>query len=146
MRLSKHRRATIAEMDMTPMIDIVFLLIIFFVVTAAIEKEAVDETILLAKSYYVRPPEKQDPRQITVNVGYRGADSTAISIAGNFLPLANLEGTLRNAMRKHGNDIPVVIRADGRVKFEHVEKVIDVVGKAGLYRVSMSAEDQGKHN
>lgn len=144
--MKKRQGSEDAEIPITPMIDIVFLLIIFFVVTAAIDKEAVDMSIDLAKSYYVRPPEKQDPRQITVNVGYRRDGTAYHSIAAMSLPLGNLGPVLNNAMKKHGNDIPVIIRADGRVKFEHVEEVINVVGKAGLYKISLAATDQGRHD
>ena len=45
MRLSKHRLATIADMDMTPMIDIVFQLLIFFIMTFKIVAQEGDFNI-----------------------------------------------------------------------------------------------------
>ena len=78
----KKRAEEHIETPIMSMIDVVFLLIIFFVVTSAIEKEAVDETIKLAKSYHVPPPTGKDPRQVTVNVRRNDDDTYTYSIAG----------------------------------------------------------------
>lgn len=141
----KKQDTSSVEVPITSMIDIVFLLIIFFVVTAAIDKEAVDESIRLAKSYYVPPPTKQDPRTITLNVKRVGDNKPAkIAIAQSNQSLAGLGPILRNMMSKYGNDIPIVVRADGAVKYKEIDRIIEVVGKAGLYRIRLSAQDVGK--
>lgn len=133
------------ETPIMSMIDVVFLLIIFFVVTSAIEKEAVDETIKLAKSYHVPPPTGKDPRQVTVNVKKISDDKYEYSIAGSMgLGLPQLHSELARTVQKTGNDFPVIIRASGDAPYERIDEVIAIVGKAGLYRVSLSSEDSGK--
>jgi biopolymer transport protein ExbD len=132
------------ETPMTSMIDVVFLLIIFFVVTSAIEKEVVDSSIELAKSYYVPPPEKRDPRTITVNVKYINDSKYVVSIANSALSKEYLGGLLRNSVAKYGNDFPVVIRADGRTKYKQIDEIVAIVGQSGLYRVQLASLDQDK--
>ena len=140
----KRRAEEHIETPIMSIIDVVFLLIIFFVVTSAIEKEAVDETIKLAKSYHVPPPTGKDPRQVTVNVRRNDDDTYTYSIAGTGLGLPQLQGVLSDSVRRHGNDFPVIIRASGNAPYERIDEVVAIVGKAGLYRVSLSAQDSGK--
>ena len=140
----KSRVEEKVETPIMSMIDVVFLLIIFFVVTSAIEKEAVDETIKLAKSYHVPPPTGKDPRQVTVNVRRNDDDTYTYSIAGTGLGLKELEGVLKQSVGRHGNDFPVIVRASGNAPYERIDEVVAIVGRAGLYRVSLSAQDIGK--
>ena len=135
------------ETPIMSMIDVVFLLIIFFVVTSAIEKEAVDETIKLAKSYHVPPPTGKDPRQVTVNVKKVSKDDDSkyeYAIAGTGLGIKQLQAVLQQSVAKNGNDFPVIIRASGDASFKKIDEVIAIVGRAGLYRVSLSSQDDGK--
>ena len=131
------------ETPIMAMIDVVFLLIIFFVVTSAIEKEAVDETIKLAKSYHVAPPTGKDPRQVTVNLKKEG-DKYSYAIAGTGLGINQLQAVLQQSVAKNGNDFPVIIRSSGDAQFKKIDEVIAIVGRAGLYRVSLSSQDDGK--
>lgn len=120
---------------MTPMIDVVFQLIIFFVCTAQLEKAAIDESIKLSMSPNGPAVEEKDPREVVVEVDAEGR----ISIARNYMS----EGFLRNILRKvvadHGQTTPLVIRASGDAKHEDVRKVMDAAAYAGLWKVSFIA-------
>jgi len=52
-----------ADIPIESMIDIIFLLIIFFVVTASMEKEIQDESIKLTNAPHGKPVKKKDPRK-----------------------------------------------------------------------------------
>ena len=64
-----------AETPISSMIDVVFLLIIFFVVTASIDKEIEDERVILAEAPHGRPIKKKDPRSLVINVRQDGTFS-----------------------------------------------------------------------
>jgi len=121
--------------NMTPMIDIVFQMIIFFITTAELERTAVDETIKLAMAPHGPAVEKKDPRTIVVDVDARGT----IKIARVPLSVAVLKSVLRKAVAEYGQGTPVVIRADGRTRHEHVRRVMDAAAAAGLWRVKFAA-------
>ena len=123
------------ETPITPMIDVVFLLIIFFVVTATIDKEIVDESIQLARAKYTDAVEKKDPRTITINVDEDGS----MNISMWRVNQTQLTQQLQAAYAKYGNSVPIVIRGDREALYENVEKVMESVGKAGLWRVQLSA-------
>lgn len=135
------RKSTEETLDtpITSMIDVVFLLIIFFVVTSAIEKEAVDESIQLAKSVHLDPVTQKDPRQLIINVQPRG-DVTV----GSALPrtMTQLRVILKNHKNTFGNSAPIVIRADATTQYAEVDKVMVEVGAAGLYKISLAAQDK----
>ncbi|MDD4341840.1 MAG: biopolymer transporter ExbD, partial [Kiritimatiellae bacterium] len=57
-----------AQVDMTPMIDVVFQLIIFFVVTADMANKAMDTGVRMAMSPNGPVEEQKDPRTVVVDV------------------------------------------------------------------------------
>jgi len=120
---------------MTPMIDVVFQLIIFFVCTAALEQNALDESIKLADSPNGPAIEQKDPREITVEVDHKGR----ISIARSYMSENFLRNQLRMAVKKTGQTTPVLIRASGKTKHEDIRKVMDACAYAGLWKVSFVA-------
>ena len=136
------------ETPITSMIDVVFLLIIFFVVTSAIDQEAVDTSIVLAKSYYVPPPEKRDPRTVTVNVKYindekevKGIDDALKGardiIAERISEDAEVRGMLRNLFWKEGV-ITTKVLASKKEKAEKYRDYFDwseAIRKAPSHRV-----------
>ncbi len=120
---------------MTPMIDVVFQLIIFFVVTADMQQKAIDESIKLAMAPHARPVEQKDPREVTIEVDRNGR----ISIARVYMSPDYLYTVMRKTVADHGQTVPVVIRADGATKHEAVRAAMDACTRAGLWRVKFSA-------
>ncbi len=117
------------------LIDVVFLLIVFFLVTMNMEKEVVDRTIELAQAEETKPEEDKNPHRVIVNLREDGD----MNIANNPLTPSQLKMLLYNTSQKYGNSIPVIIRADRGARFRQIDKVMKVVGEAGLYRVKISA-------
>lgn len=121
--------------NMTPMIDVVFQLIIFFVCTTDLAKKAFDENIKLAMAPHGRALEEKDPREVTVEVNEAGQ----IFINRNYMDANYLAGVLRKVVADFGQTTPVVIRADGRTKHQDVKAVMDACSRAGLWKVKFAA-------
>ncbi len=120
---------------MTPMIDVVFQLIIFFVVTADMQQKAIDESIKLAMAPHAKPVEVRDPREVVIEVDNQGR----ISIARTYMTADFLYTVMRKTVADHGQSVPVVIRADGGTRHEAVRQVMDACTRAGLWKVKFSA-------
>lgn len=120
---------------MTPMIDVVFQLIIFFVCTVELERQAIDESIRLSMAPHGPAVEQKDPREVTIEVDDRGR----ISVARSYMSEAFLKNLLRNVVASHGQTTPIMIRASGQAKHEDVRKVMDAAASAGLWKVSFAA-------
>jgi len=126
------------SVNMTPMIDIVFQLIIFFVVTAKLDSEAFDQAILLAFSPSGPAIEKKDPRTVNVEVDEKGR----ISISRTYLDENVLAVVLQQALARGGASTPVLIRAHRNTDHENVRRVMDACGKAGIWQVSIVAHKE----
>jgi len=124
-----------AAVPISAMIDITFLLIIFFVVTAAMDKEVEDEAIVLSTAPHGKPIVKKDPRSVVINVRRDG--SVNLNAVEKSMP--EITNILTVAASKWGNDMPIVIRGDRNVQHYHVKKVMDAITKTGLYRVRFDA-------
>lgn len=121
--------------NMTPMIDVVFQLIIFFIVTLQLDRDMIDEDIILAESPHGPPLEQKEPRTVIIEVNRRGVISIG---AARFTPL-QLQGLLRNTVSRHGLGVPILIRADENARHEDVRQVMDACASVGLWRMKFAA-------
>ncbi len=120
------------EIDMTPMIDVVFQMIIFFIVTIKMD-ENINENIVLEDARE-SPVYKGDPRTMVIEVDRRGW----LSINSFQLTEKQLSDIIRMRFRKYGT-YPVMIRADKHTKHKDVRKVMDLCTDVGIWRIDFAA-------
>ena len=123
------------QLDMTPMIDVVFELIIFFVVTLT-QANAKDETVRLedGKHGIELTPDELPPTHLIVDVARNGR----ISMCGVTITPAELGRRVKERMRKYG-EFPVLIRADYRAKHKSVAEVMNACTQNGIWKLSFVA-------
>ena len=124
-----------AQLDMTPMIDVVFQLIIFFITTVDMESKALDTKVRMAMSPNGPVEDVKDPRTVVVDVDSDGT----ISIMKTRLSEGQLLNILNKARNSSGQSTPVVIRGDLAAKHEQIKRVMDICGKAGLWKIRFAA-------
>jgi len=135
MRLSKHRRKTLAEMNMTPMIDIVFLLIIFFMTVTQIS-EINKELMELPK---LKGSEDQERSSLTINITRDGD----IVVSGNTTTTIRLLAIVSEELAKVNDDpgrLNIVVRADERGDCRVVNEVMNALGKLQLVKVRLAVQ------
>ncbi len=135
MKLTKHRHDTIAAMNMTPMIDIVFLLIIFFMTVSQVSKVN-NERIPLPKQ---AGSEEQPTSSLTVNVRRSGE----IVVSGRVVNVPELVSLVADDLARVGNDpsrLNVVVRCDLRGSSEAVNDIVDALAKIQVQRVRIAVE------
>ena len=134
---------------MTPMIDVVFELIIFFVVTLT-EAQRKDETIELedGKHGIVLTPEELPPSHMQIDIASR--DKKGKTIPRGRITMGDREITpdeigrrVKERMRKIG-EFPVLIRADYNCRHEVVARVMNAVTAAGIWKISFMAVGEDK--
>ena len=123
------------QLDMTPMIDVVFELIIFFVVTLT-QANAKDETVRLedGKHGIELTPDELPPTHLIVDVARTGR----ISMCDVTITPAELGRRVKERMRKYG-EFPVLIRADYRAKHKSVAEVMNACTQNGIWKLSFVA-------
>ena len=122
-------------LDMTPMIDVVFELIIFFVVTLT-QANAKDETVRLedGKHGIELTPDELPPTHLIVDVARNGR----ISMGDREITPAEIGKRVKERMRKYG-EFPVMIRADYRAKHKAVAEVMNACTQNGIWKLSFVA-------
>lgn len=141
----KKAASSMIDVDMTPMIDIVFQLIAFFMVITNFEQTQADERVILARDQLALPPQVKREEELTVNIGFeRNPDGTKIDPEpyifwpGEPIRIGGLEPKLRleaQIYKDEGTaieDVTVVIRADAEVPTGIVQEVIKVSQKPDI--------------
>ena len=122
-------------MDMTPMIDVVFQLIIFFIVTINIS-ESRNEDIKLEEGRYGYEIEPDDRTgSLVIEVGRNGR----VSISNFPLTYQQLQDALAFRRRRFGPSSSILIRADYRTEHVHVANIMNLCAAQGFPRVSFVA-------
>ncbi len=131
----KRRESEAMETPVASLIDVVFLLIIFFVVTASVEKDIIDLSIELARAENVQAEEKKNPLTVIINVRENGA----YNIANQSMKLRQIQNILYSTYNKYGGEVPILIRADGETEYRAVADLQDTITKVGFYKVRLAA-------
>jgi biopolymer transport protein ExbD len=121
-------------MQLAPMIDIVFLLLIFFIVTWQFTKSETELSVSVPTAQEGADPERQKG-EIVVNIL---ADGT-IRIESVSVDLPQLLEKLASIAAQYENQ-PVRIRGDGAVNYQRVVEVIDTCTKAGIWNISFATQ------
>lgn len=134
------RRRTRVETDinLTPLIDVVFLLLIFFMVSTTFTRET-QLKVDLPESVSGEHANSDAREQIEVLISATGE----VAINGKTLLNPNLE-TLMNALsRESGGDTswPVVITADANTPHQAVITAMDAAGQQGFTRLRLTTNE-----
>lgn len=132
MKLRPHRKAS-PELSLAPLIDVVFLLLIFFMVSTTFDKEGGLKLDLPdSTSRQVAPPEEQ---RIDIRIDAQGN----LMVEDRRL-LDNDVNSLRRRLERISNgntQLAVAIRADAKTPHRYVVRALDAASQAGLKRISI---------
>jgi biopolymer transport protein ExbD len=137
MRLSLRPR-TQPEVNLTSLIDVVLLLLIFFMVSTSFVKQS-QITISLPEADSAAIVEEV-PDQIDIMITETGT----YLINGREL-INNRPETIRNAIQKvsgGNNSLPLTISADANARHQHVVTAMDVAGRLGFVKVNVATVNE----
>jgi biopolymer transport protein ExbD len=120
--------------NMTPMIDVVFLLIIFFLVSSHLAKQEAQMELPLPVAESGSTPDDVQTQRITVNVLRDGS----LLLAGKPVRDEELQQRLATAIAARGRDLEVRIRSDRAVEYRRVEPILIACARAGIWNVAFA--------
>jgi biopolymer transport protein ExbD len=126
----RHR----AEINVTPMIDVLLVLIIIFMVITPITSRGLD-TLLPQPAPQDHPSSAPPSHDIVVTVN---GDRT-VSLNREPVPLADLHDRLVSLFGNHPNHV-VFVRGQKNLEFQQVAEVIDIARGVGLDRIALMTE------
>jgi|TARA_R110002033_G_scaffold45441_2_gene88854 biopolymer transport protein ExbD len=119
-------------MDLTPIIDVVFILLIFFIVTSVFKKEELALVLDLPKSNAKETEVSKDEIFIELS-------PTKLAIKGIEVSFESLEDNLKQIKDKTK---PLIVRIDEKVQYKRVVKVLDLLQKYDLNNLALITEKQ----
>lgn len=125
---SQRDGTTIAQINVTPLVDVMLVLLVIFMVTAPIIQQGVQVNLPQASAGAI--PGTEEPLVVTV------AKNGKVYLNDNPMTLAELGAKLR-AIRELQADKQVYLRADQDVRYGLVMKTIAEVKQAGIERLGM---------
>lgn len=134
MRIPDNNQRSSLAFNMTPMIDVVFLLIIFFLVSSHLARQEVHMQLDLPAAANSQELLDVEKPSLVVNV----TASRKLLVRGYPLTPAELESQLKQAVEKDGQDLEVRIRSDRQVPYEVVEPIMLSCARAGIWNVTFA--------
>jgi biopolymer transport protein ExbD len=128
-RLREEEEATA---DMTPMLDIVFIMLIFFIVTTSFVKEAgIDVN---------RPEASQATQKPSANIFIAIRENGEVWMDRRMVDVERVGANLERLLAEQPTDM-VVIQADEEARHGVVVEVMDQIKEAGIPTISIAAEN-----
>ncbi|MCY3812476.1 MAG: biopolymer transporter ExbD [Gammaproteobacteria bacterium] len=128
MKFSRRRRPGrgASTVELTPLIDVVFLLLIFFMVSTTFKRES---ALAVELPDAQGAPRESAAAEITVRVGASGS----VAVNDELLPDGEV-GTVAAALDR-ASGARVVVAADAAARHDAVVRVLDAAGRSGLTEV-----------
>ncbi len=117
----------LASLSLTPLIDVVFLLLIFFLVATRFAEEEREMDIVLPEASEAAPL-IVEPSHLFINVDKDGQ----YFVGGEQLDVAELEAALRQAWANNPEQQEVIIRGDKRTAWESIATAMNLCNKANI--------------
>lgn len=131
MRIPTRRRTTGISFNITPLIDIVFLLIIFFLVSTHFVQSETLSPVDLPSARKVTDDPDANPRRLVITIN----SQNRVTVANRPVELAEIEHMISEGRAQHGLGFEIRIRGDRSVPYEAIEPILIGCAKAGVSQV-----------
>jgi biopolymer transport protein ExbD len=150
----KSGHQTNAEIDMTPMIDIVFQLISFFMLVTNFDQAEADERVKLPSDMLAKPPLVARSNELTVNIGFKRDFTGKMLDPLPYVFFGDQEYRVqdsvkflmpeRRLMEAKGNkeklkDMTIIIRADGETQSGLIQEFMNIAQQQKFEKFSLKA-------
>ena len=130
-KYSANKHHTLTELNITPLLDLAFVLLVIFIITTA---PAVNDMNISLPSASSRPKEKPS------KVNYITVDNAGKIFLNTYeMSEDELLKTLVE-FRKQDPDLTVVVRGDSRIQYQKIVSVLDVLVSANVNKVGLATE------
>jgi biopolymer transport protein TolR len=130
-----RRRGVMAEINVTPLVDVMLVLLIIFMVTAPMMTQGVDIDLPQTTSRALR--QQEDPLVVQIN------ENRDIYLGETKVHLALIRQELEKKPQEMKKE-PILLRADKNVPYGEVIKVMEQIKKAGFEKLGMVTEPDSK--
>ncbi len=126
---------TLTELNITPLLDLAFVLLVIFIITTTPIVNDLDLTLPEASKRQKDPPKKAN--YVTVEAGGK------MFLNKKEVDLAGLQEGLIG-LRTDDPDLNVIVRGDSKTKYRKIREVMDVLQQANIVKVDLATEPADK--
>ena len=134
MKFKRKNGSRAPQLALTSMLDVIFLLLCFFVTVSVFSQWESEISIKLPNATTAEAPERL-PGEIIVNLSKEGL----VTVNGKALKLGELQERLARISKFYPGQ-PVIIRADKDTKYDSLVQVIDTCRAADVWNFSLATE------
>lgn len=131
-RYSKSGHGAVSELNITPLLDLAWVLLVVFILTATAAVQGIE--VQLPKSTPSEKSVESNVRAITVR------RTGEVYLDEQKVELVELEGLLRGLKEAKGGNLPVVLRGDEGVEYRFVVAVLDVMQRVPIEEVGLATK------
>ncbi len=136
MKFKTRNRSKAPTLALTSMLDVIFLLLCFFVTVSVFSQWESEISIKLPNAKTAEAPERL-PGEIIINLAIDGT----ISVNSAAMSLEDLGSRLAKVAKFYPGQ-PVIIRADKAVRYEKLVELIDTCRAANIWNFSLATEGE----
>ena len=141
----KHRKPEAdadPEFQIAPMIDILLVLLVFFMSISTTEVLQSNQEVDLPIAKEAKDKPGKSPSQVIVNVLYSPINNaTSLEVDERSITATELAPLLRSKVAANAQ-MRVLVRADKNIRYEFMRTLLESIGKAGVGNVTFSVVDK----
>lgn len=130
-KCSHSAHDTMTELNITPLLDLAFVLLVIFIITTTPIVNDLDLTLPTASKRQKDPPRKAN--YITVEA------SGTLHLNKRQMDISELQQNLAG-LRVDDPDLSVIVRGDGKTKYKQIRAVLDACQQANVIKVDLATE------
>jgi len=131
-KTSRRSHGTMTELNITPLLDLVFVLLVIFIITTP---QLVNNLEMNLPSGKPPPPNKNKPKITRIEV----ADNSTITLNGRVVNASQLKDDLA-ALKAENPDMPVVVKGSDEVEFQGMVVVLDTLQQLDITKVGLATQ------
>jgi len=131
-KTSKKSHGTMTELNITPLLDLVFVLLVIFIITTP---QLVNNLEMTLPSGKPPPPNKVKPKITRIEV----AGDSRITLDGETVTVAQLKSKLAE-LKAANPDMPVVVKGSDEVEFQGMVSVLDTLQQLEITKVGLATQ------
>ncbi len=133
-KTSRSHHNTLSELNITPLLDLVFVLLVIFIITTPQMMNNLEMNLPSGKP----PPKTNQPKPKINNIAVNAKGQTFLN--GEAVNIPELKGKLEQ-LKAGDPDLKVVVRGADQVDYQHMVNVLDVLRQLDITKVGLATEE-----
>ncbi|GAB3437753.1 protein TolR [Insolitispirillum peregrinum] len=125
----RRRRRAVSDINVTPMVDVMLVLLVIFMVTAPLMTTGVDVDLPSAKTPQIRDP---DNKAVTISVAADGQIYIQETAVDNGTLVARLQAVMKANPEAH-----IYVRGDNQINYGKVMEVLGLLHSSGFTKAAL---------